>query len=137
MLALPATDTHLSSKLMQSPCEPANATRPGAKLEQVVCSALQMKQSELEDLQASLASDAGKLSDQLSSFESKREAAIRELQVSSLLPSSPYYICNVGDRGPREVAAALECWSFSIATEAAALVLITKTPLPTVLPAGT
>ncbi len=50
----------------------------------LLCDLLQAKQSELENLQASLASDASKLTEQLSSFEARREAAIRELQVGSL-----------------------------------------------------
>lgn len=48
-------------------------------------SALQAKQLELEDLQSSLAADASKLTEQLNSFETKREAAIQQLQVRAPL----------------------------------------------------
>lgn len=43
---------------------------------------LQEKQAELEQLQCGLTADAASLSQQLSTFEARREEAIRELQVS-------------------------------------------------------
>jgi hypothetical protein len=42
---------------------------------------LQAKQSELEQLQSSLTADAAALSQQLNTFEERRQEAIRELQV--------------------------------------------------------
>lgn len=51
-----------------------------AALQERTCE-LQAKQAELEELQASLSADAAKLSDQLNTFEARREAAVKELQV--------------------------------------------------------
>jgi Skp family chaperone for outer membrane proteins len=42
---------------------------------------LQARQAELEELQASLSADAAKLNEQLNTFEARREAAVKELQV--------------------------------------------------------
>lgn len=44
---------------------------------------MQARQAELEGLQASLTADADALSQQLSTFEARREDAVRELQVQS------------------------------------------------------
>jgi hypothetical protein len=47
------------------------------------CCPVQARQAELEGLQASLTADADALSQQLSTFEARREDAVRELQVQS------------------------------------------------------
>lgn len=44
----------------------------------------QAKHAELEELQGSLSSDAAKLNEQLTAFEARREAAVKELQVGDI-----------------------------------------------------